>query len=79
MDTEGNREFAEVGLTDEGSSNRRFSSALRSAPVELSARKLGGDVVWSAVTCHRLCTGDLSPSKFRARSNSRARQRWRES
>ncbi|GDY20470.1 hypothetical protein LBMAG56_18150 [Verrucomicrobiota bacterium] len=34
--------------------------------------------VWSAVTCHRFCAGDWSPSKFRARSFTRARLRWRE-
>ena len=33
---------------------------------------------WSAVTRHRFCAGDLSPSNFRAAPVTRARWRWRE-
>ena len=38
----------------------------------------GAALIWSAVTGHRFCAGDLSPSNFCARSITSARHRWRE-
>ncbi len=35
-------------------------------------------VLWSAVTCHRFCAGDLSPSNRRTHPISHACPRWRE-
>ena len=37
-----------------------------------------GAAVWSAVTGHRSCASDWSPSSFRAPPVTRARLRWRE-
>ena len=37
-----------------------------------------GPRLWSAVTCHRFCAGDLSPSSVCAAADRRARHRWRE-
>ena len=62
-----------------GQSARTYAkiATIRKSPAP-TARSFRAAAVWSAVTCHRFCAGDLSPSDFGARPATRACRRWRE-